>query len=130
MGRLQTLSPGDRRVYCRASRFTYDAFVEALRRGETFATNGGPLFPFFTLDGKGLGSIIAYDKDSELIATAEVHSLYPLRKATLIANGIAVHSFPVEGQKGEVIRKHAACGKNAAAAGMFSASRMNAAIGP
>ena len=58
LGRRSTPSPGDRRVYCRAEELTYPAIVEAIRRGRTFATNGGPLFPFVTIDGKGPGETI------------------------------------------------------------------------
>ena len=55
LGRRSTPSPGDRRVYCKAEELTYPAIVEAIRRGRTFATNGGPFFPFVTIDGKGPG---------------------------------------------------------------------------
>jgi len=40
LGRDNTLSPGDRRVYCKADGLDYRAFVEAMRAGRTVATNG------------------------------------------------------------------------------------------
>ena len=51
LGRTNTLSPGDRRLYCRAERFDYATIVDAMRRGRTMATNGGPLFVFLSVDG-------------------------------------------------------------------------------
>ncbi|RYD23252.1 MAG: hypothetical protein EOP87_26620, partial [Verrucomicrobiaceae bacterium] len=46
--RVQTPSPGDRRVYSKAEQFTYEAIVGGIRAGRTFMTNGSPVFPFLS----------------------------------------------------------------------------------
>ncbi len=58
LGRVRTLSPGDRRIYCHAKEFNYPAIVEALREGKTFATNGSAIFPFLQLNGHEPGDVI------------------------------------------------------------------------
>jgi hypothetical protein len=106
LGRAETLSPGDRRVYCHAEKLTYPALVGALRRGRTFATYGGPLFPFFTLDGHEPGDVLQAVPGRTRSARVEVRSLYPLRRAELIRRGNPVKTFVVAGQKGEVHLAH------------------------
>ena len=87
LGRRSTPSPGDRRVYCRAGELTYPAIVDAIRRGHTFATNGGPLFPFATIDGKGPGETLEPGGDRRHELRAEVRCLYPLKSARLYRRG-------------------------------------------
>jgi hypothetical protein len=106
LGRAETPSPGDRRVYCHAGEFTYPAIVRALRQGRTFATNGGPVFPFFTLDGREPGDTIPDGADHTLRARVEVRSLYPLRRAELYGRGRVVKTFDVASKKGEVRLAH------------------------
>lgn len=117
LGRLQTPSPGDRRVYCHAAEFTYPAIVKALREGRTFATNGGPVFPFFTVDGqeergrlgrnerarrpRSPGATLKLNEERELTARVEIHSLHPLKTVQLYRNGNVVKAFDVAGKKGE-----------------------------
>ena len=101
LGRPQTPSPGDRRVYVHAPEFTYPAVVQALRQGKTFATNGGPLFPFFTLDGQEPGGVIEKATDGKVKAVLTIHSLHPLRAVQLYRRGKVVHSFDLAGKKGE-----------------------------
>jgi len=102
LGRRSTPSPGDRRVYCRAGELSYPAIVEAIRRGRTFATNGGPLFPFVTIDGKGPGETLETGEDGRHQLRAEVRCLYPLRSARLYRRGELAESFAVTGKRGEV----------------------------
>jgi len=106
LGRSHTLSPGDRRVYCHADTFSYRAFVDALRCGRTFATNGGPIFPFFTIAGRGGSDTIVAEPGTRYESRAETHSLYPLRSAHLIRNGNVVHAFDVKGRKGAAVLTH------------------------
>ena len=103
LGRKNTPSPGDRRVYCRAESLAYPKVVEAIRNGRTFATNGGPVFPFFTIDGKGPGETLEPGGDRPHAVRAEVHTLYPLRSARLYRRGEPVRDFDVAGKKGEVV---------------------------
>ena len=74
-------------MYCRAEELTYPAIVEAIRQGRTFATNGGPVFPFVTIDGKGPGETLEPGGDRPHAVRAEVHCLYPLKSARLYRRG-------------------------------------------
>ena len=103
LGRRSTPSPGDRRVYCQAEGLTYPAIVEAIRRGRTFATNGGPLFPFVTIDGKGPGETLEPGGNRPHPLRAEIHCLYPLKSAQLYRRGELAESFSVSGKRGEVV---------------------------
>ena len=89
LGRRSTPSPGDRRVYCRAEELTYPAVVEAIRGGRTFATNGGPVFPFLTIDGKGPGETLEPGGDRPHAVRAEVHSLLPAEVGPALPAGRA-----------------------------------------
>jgi hypothetical protein len=102
LGRRSTPSPGDRRVYCRAGELSYPAIVEAIRRGRTFATDGGPLYPFVTIDGQGPGETIEPGRDGRHELRAEIRCLYPLKSARLYRRGEPAESFAVSGKRGEV----------------------------
>ncbi len=106
LGRARTPSPGDRRVYCQAETFTYPALVKALREGRTFATNAGPVFPFFTLDGQGPGAAVGPAAGGAHKAEVEVHCLYPLKRAELYRRGRLVKAFDVAGKHGAVRLAH------------------------
>jgi hypothetical protein len=103
LGRASTPSPGDRRVYSRAESRDYPAIVAAVREGRTFATNGGPVFPFLTIDGHGPGETLEPGGDRPLAVRAEVHSLRPLRSAKLYRRGALVREFDAAGRRGEVV---------------------------
>ena len=98
LGRKNSPSPGDRRVYCQTEEFTYPAIVAAIRDGRTVATNGGPLFPILTIDGRGPGSTI--EPSDALALHAEIHGLHPLRSVRLIRNGALARDFPAGGRRG------------------------------
>ena len=61
--------------------------MEAIRAGRTFATNGGPVFPFLTIDGKGPGEMLDPGGDRPHAVRAEIYSLHPLRSARLYRRG-------------------------------------------
>ena len=102
LGRLRTLSPGDRRMYARAGELSYPSIIEAIRRGETFATNGGPLFPFFTLDNHPIGNTITIDTATELTVQIDIHTLMPITRMVLYRNGREEHVFDVAEQQGHI----------------------------
>ncbi len=93
--RINTLTPGDRRVYCQASEFTYPSIVEALRKGRTFATNGGPLYAFFTIDDHQVGDTITVSDHRPYKGQVEIQSLYPIKKAELYRNGQVIKDFEI-----------------------------------
>ncbi|MFC5649683.1 CehA/McbA family metallohydrolase [Paenibacillus solisilvae] len=100
--RKRTLTPGDRRVYCHASDFSYSAIIEAMKNGHTFATNGGPVFAFFTIDDREPGDTIQLFEGESLTARIEIQSLFPLKKAELYSRGNVVQSFDISGQVGKI----------------------------
>jgi len=93
LGRITTMSPGDRRVYCQAKEFTYESIVDAMRKGRTMATNGGPIFAFLKVNGQSPGADIAVEKGSTPTFTLRVHSLKKLRSVALYMNGVRSHAF-------------------------------------
>jgi hypothetical protein len=106
---VTSLSPGDRLVYCRAQALKYAGVVEAIRAGRTFATDGGPVFPFLAVDGKGPGEALEPGGDRRHAIRAEVHSLHPLRSARLYRRGEPVRDFEVAGRRGEVVLEESRC---------------------
>ncbi|MEX0936990.1 MAG: CehA/McbA family metallohydrolase [Pirellulales bacterium] len=107
LGRKQTRSPGDRRIYVKAERFDYASIVDAMRRGRTMATSGGPVFAFLEVEGKLPGDTIELDEPRELTARIELQSLHPLRSAELIRGGRVVQRLDVQGKRGQSIIEHA-----------------------
>lgn len=104
--RKNTLSPGDRRVYSHARTYDYPAIISGLREGRTFATNGGPIFPFFTIENREPGDTLTAQAGQSYNARIETHSLYPLKSVELYRRGNVVQSFPVSGRKGEAVLTH------------------------
>jgi hypothetical protein len=103
LGRRRTLSPGDRRVYCQAQQLTAAALVQALLRGRTFATNGGPLLAFFSVDDHSPGDVIRLDGERDYTVRAEIHSRQPLRSVELYRRGNRVEAFDVQDRQGALI---------------------------
>ena len=99
LGRKNTLSPGDRRVYVRADRLDYPEIVDAMRAARTMATNGGPVFVFLDVAGYQPGDTIV-DPPAQMPAKVEVRSLHRLRAVELYQEGRRVAAFEVQGQKG------------------------------
>ncbi len=91
LGRARTPSPGDRRVYCHMDRLENAQIVEALRHGRTFATNGGPLFPFWKINNTEVGGTVT-TTDAQLTASLEIYSRFPLRSVEVFGNGKRVHA--------------------------------------
>jgi hypothetical protein len=106
LGRSRTLSPGDRRVYCQADRLSAAALVQAMLRGRTFATNGGPLFAFFSVDDHLPGDLIRFETEQAFTARAEIHCRRPLRSVEIYRRGNRVAAFDVKDRQGRLILTH------------------------
>ncbi len=106
LGRSRTLSPGDRRVYCHANQLSAAALVQAMLRGRTFATNGGPLFGFFSVDDHLPGDVIRFATEQAFTARAEIHSRRPLKSMEIYRRGNRVEAFDVKDRQGELILTH------------------------
>ena len=106
LGRLDTHSPGDRRVYAKAGKLDYPAMVAAMREGRTFATNGGPVFAFLEVDGKEPSETIHPAAGQGVKFRGTVRSLGPLLQAQAFGPAGMMHSFNVSGRSGEVVVEH------------------------
>lgn len=91
--RRATVPPGAGRIYAKSGKLDYKEIVEAIREGRTFATNGGPLFPFFSIEGKEPGDRIETNPSKSYRGKLEIHHLYPLRMVELIRNGNTLSSW-------------------------------------
>lgn len=91
--RRYTVPPGARRVYAKSGKLDYQAITQAIREGKTFATNGGPLFLFFSIDGYEVGDRIELTSPRSYAARLEIPHLYPLRSVEIIRNGNSFASW-------------------------------------
>jgi len=90
--------PGGERAYVLINdNFTYDAWVDGLKAGRSFVTNGPMIF--LSVDGKGLGEVIRTDAVDEywINVEASVFSEYPLTSLEIVVNGEVVESIIPEG---------------------------------
>jgi len=96
--------PGRERFYTQVEApFSHESWLEGIRRGRTFVTNG-PLLEF-RLDGKGLGEEIVLKKPRRLVVEGRVR-FDPARDAVerleLVQGGYVLRSFPREGTSSEI----------------------------
>jgi hypothetical protein len=83
---------GYNRVYVHCEKgFSYGAFIDGLKRGKSFATNGPMLF--ISLNGKDMGDSLQVNDKSTLHLVCEVHSQNPLDRLEILYNGKIVRSF-------------------------------------
>lgn len=102
LGRKNTPTPGDRRVYSHAGMFTYAAIVDGIRRGRTVATNGGPLFLTLTVNERMPGDEVMVAATTRAQARLLVHALNPLKRVVLYVNGRERWSGDCAGQRGHL----------------------------
>jgi hypothetical protein len=76
--------------------FSYTAWIEAIRAGRTFVTNG-PLVTF-TVDGQGPGAVLSLPTDRKKIhVRAEARSLTPFERLEIVHNGEALAAAEASG---------------------------------
>jgi TolB protein len=88
------------RVYARipAGPVNLDAWMDALKKGQTFATNG-PLIEF-ALGGERVGDELRFDRAQDAVPfTAKLRSIVPVDHFELVCNGRVVQSFLLDGPK-------------------------------
>jgi hypothetical protein len=90
---------GQPRTYARlepGQEFTYKNWIEAVRAGRTFVTNG-PMLPF-TVNGQDPGAVLDLDAKAQTVQVrAEVQSLASLRRLQVVANNAVVASAEPSG---------------------------------
>lgn len=90
--------PGSSRTYAKVNGpLTYDSWLEAVRAGRTFATNG-PLL-FLEVEGKQPGEELSLTlgAPAEVTVRVQVRSLVPLDRLEIILNGEVTHTEAVPG---------------------------------
>jgi len=73
------------------------AWLDALRQGRTFATNG-PLLDF-SLAGEPVGASVQLERAQEVTFTARLRSIVPLDRAQVICNGRIVRELSLGGHR-------------------------------
>jgi TolB protein len=90
---------GLNRVYALLPRgpLSSDAWLEALRAGRTFATNG-PLLDF-ALGGKPIGASLELARPGPITFTARLRSIVPVDHAQIVCNAQLVRELTLEGRR-------------------------------
>lgn len=93
---------GSARVYVEIEGdFTYEKWIEGIRKCRTFTTSG-PLL-FLDVNGAGIGDELTPDQDSMLHITARVVSRHPIGQFQIVSNGGEIlHSQQIDGTEGEI----------------------------
>jgi hypothetical protein len=96
--------PGRERFYTKVQGpLTYEAWLEGVRRGRTFVTNG-PMLEF-QIDGKGIGEEVFLKKPTPLRIAGRARfdsNREAVERLEVIVDGQLVKSFPRENNAGEI----------------------------
>lgn len=88
---------GHQRVYVRLDGpLTYPGWMEGLRRGRSFVTNG-PMVSL-SVDGREPGDTLTLNKPKVLRIQARAHSLRPFERLEIVVNGRVAASVPAQDQ--------------------------------
>lgn len=94
LNRIFSQLPGGDRVYVHLDGpLTYAAWIEGLKKGRSFVSNG-PMLEL-TLDGQGPGSVISVSAPRKLTVKARARSQYPLARVELLSNGQVAATLPL-----------------------------------
>jgi hypothetical protein len=98
INRIDSAPLGGYRTYAAVSEkpFTYDGWIEGIRSGRTFVTNG-PLFTEFGVEGYGPGELVDVAGGGQTLnGTLDVECVYPLSRAEIVMNGDVALTFAFE----------------------------------
>lgn len=98
LNRVVSRLPGSDRAYVRIDgEFSYARWIDGLRAGRSFVTNGP--FVELTADGQRPGGSVRLAGPGKVGVTAKAWGRLPLRRAELVQDGkvIAAKEFPAEG---------------------------------
>ena len=92
------------RVYVQVDgEFSYASWIEGMKQGRTFITNGPALQ--LTLNGRPMGDAVECGSGTELEAEVAFSSFYPIECAELVVNGAVVQRWEwPEGRREGVLR--------------------------
>ncbi|MBI4559022.1 MAG: CehA/McbA family metallohydrolase [Candidatus Hydrogenedentes bacterium] len=81
--------------------FDYNSYLEGVRQGRCFATNG-PLI-FFTVEGQGPGAVVKAEHSEDTIAiSARAVCMYPMDRVEIVANGAVIYTEEGKGGQREI----------------------------
>ncbi len=102
LNKINSRLPGTDRVYVHCGEtFTYQSWIDNLRAGKSFVTNGPMLR--FTAGGVEAGATLKFDKPGKLRVQGEVTSQYLLEKLEVIVNGQPVLTIPAQAENPRTI---------------------------
>jgi len=94
--------PGQVRVYVHVEGdFTYQRWIESLRAGRTFVTDG-PMFDF-TVNGQMAGSTIRLSKQGAVKVHGRIRSRHALNRVEIVSNGKVVHQETIDNSGRDVV---------------------------
>jgi hypothetical protein len=89
LNRITSRLPGGHRVYVQIDGpLTYDAWIEGLRAGRSFVTNGPMLR--FAVDNQAIGDVLERPTAAEVRITASAQAQFPLDRIEVVYNGRVV----------------------------------------
>jgi hypothetical protein len=94
LNRVRSRLPGGDRVYVKVDgAFSYSKWIDGLRAGRTFVTNG-PMLELSVAD-KGIGETIRLAQAGDVMIEAIARSQFPMAKVELIYNGKVIATAPL-----------------------------------
>jgi hypothetical protein len=95
LNRIGSNLPGGDRVYVHSGApLSYERWIEGLKAGRSFVTNGPMLT--FTVDGHEPGDVLKIGERPKVRVKATARSRFPLTKAELIHNGKVIAAAPLD----------------------------------
>ncbi|TMQ32556.1 MAG: hypothetical protein E6K70_17905, partial [Planctomycetota bacterium] len=96
LNRMRSWLPGGERAYVKMDGpFSYQKWIEGLRAGKSFVTNG-PMLEL-SVDGKGIGGEVKLPSAGEVHVRATVASQFPLDRLEVLYNGkVMATAVPVK----------------------------------
>lgn len=98
LNRVVSRLPGGDRVYVKCDGpLTYAKWIEGLRQGRSFVTNG-PMLQF-SIGTHQIGDTIGLDVAKEVSASLKAESHFPMAKVELVYNGKVISDVPLSDDK-------------------------------
>ena len=80
--------------------FTYEKWIDGIRRGRTFTTSG-PLL-FLTVNSKEVGDVVSVKRDELLTVSLRALSRFPIGRLQLISNGEVLKEISTDEQEATI----------------------------
>jgi hypothetical protein len=94
LNRIFSQLPGGDRVYVRIEGgMTYAGWIDGLKKGRSFVTNG-PMLEL-TADGQELGGVVKLTEPRKVMVKAKARSQFPLTQVELLVNGQVAAMLPL-----------------------------------